>query len=88
MEQATSYKRYKVLGVTDCPECDNCGKTNLKLTIALEDVATGEVVKFGSDCAAKSLKQRYMGKRYPVSREAAMSMARRAKSENVILEGV
>lgn len=82
----TSYKRFKVLGISDCTECDNCGKSNLKLTIALEDVVTGEQVKFGSDCAAKSLKQRYMGKRYPVSREAALSMARRAKTEHVELE--
>jgi hypothetical protein len=87
MEQVT-YKRYKVLGISDCTECDSCGKTNLKLTISLEDVNTGEVVKFGSDCAAKSLKQRYMGKRYAVSREAALSMARRAKSEPVMLEGM
>jgi hypothetical protein len=37
MEQVT-YKRFKVLGISDCTECDNCGKTNLKLTIVLQDV--------------------------------------------------
>jgi hypothetical protein len=85
MEQVT-YKRYTVLGISDCTECDKCGKTNLKLTIELQDADSGEVVRYGSDCAATSLKQRYMGKRYPVSREAALSMARRAKTEKVQLE--
>jgi hypothetical protein len=84
MEQQT-YKRFKVLGISDRSECDQCGKTNLRLTIVLESEG-GEVLHYGSDCAARSLKQRYMGKRYPVSREAALSMARRAKSEAVTLE--
>jgi hypothetical protein len=80
-----TYKRYTVLGVSDRTECDNCGKTNLRLTIVLQSEG-GEILHYGSDCAASSLKQRYMGKRYPVSREAALSMARRAKSEKVELE--
>lgn len=84
MDQVT-YKRYKVLGISDRTECDQCGKTNLRMTIVLETEG-GEVLHFGSDCAARGLKQRYMGKRYPVSREAALSMGRRAKTEKVELE--
>ena len=85
MEQANTYKRFKMLGVSDRSECDACGKTNLRLTIVLESEG-GEVLHYGSDCAARGLKQRYMGKRHPVSREAALSMARRAKSETVMVE--
>lgn len=77
-----TYKRFKVLGISDCPVCDNCGKTNLKMTITLE-TECGEIVRFGSDCAAKSLRQNYMGKRLPVSREAALSMGRTAKREGI-----
>jgi len=74
-----SYKRYTVRGISDCTECDNCGKTNLKMTITLESEA-GEILNFGSDCAAKSLRQDYMGKRYPISRAAAVSAGRHAKN--------
>lgn len=77
--------RYKILGITDIPKCDNCGKSNLKKTVALEPEA-GEIVYFGVDCASAALRQRYMGKRYPVSREAVKSMAQRAKKEPVYLE--
>lgn len=86
MEQANTYKRYKMLGISDRSECDNCGKTNLRLTIVLECLDGGDILHFGSDCAARGLKQRYQGKRFPISREAAMSMARRAKSESVTVE--
>jgi len=85
MDTANTYQRFKLLGISDRSECDQCGKTNLRLTIVLE-AESGEIVHFGSDCAAKGLKQRYMGKRYPISREAAVSMARRAKAESVYVE--
>jgi len=81
----SSYKRFKMLGVSDRSECDACGKTNLRLTIVLESEA-GEILHYGSDCAALGLKQRYMGKRHPISREAVLSMARRAKTEAVSVE--
>jgi hypothetical protein len=77
MEQA--YKRYTVCGISDKTECDVCGKTNLKMTIVIESQETGETLHYGSDCAARTLRQDYKGKRYPVSREAAISMGREAK---------
>ena len=85
MTTTNTYKRFKMLGVSDRSECDQCGKTNLRLTIVLETEG-GDVLHFGSDCAATALKQRYQGKRYPISREAALSMARRAKTEAVYVE--
>lgn len=76
MEQ--TYKRFTVRGISDKSECDVCGKTNLKLTIVIESEA-GELLHYGSDCAARTLRQDYQGKRFPVSREAAISMGRTAK---------
>lgn len=75
---ASSYKRYIVRGISDKTECDVCGKTNLKMTVVIEDEA-GELLHYGSDCAARTLRQDYMGKRYPITREAAISMGRSAK---------
>lgn len=73
-----TYKRFTVRGISDKSECDVCGKTNLKLTIVIESEA-GELLHYGSDCAARTLRQDYQGKRYPISREAAISMGRSAK---------
>ena len=78
--------KFKMLGISDKTECDCCGKKNLKSSISLENMESGEIVYFGVDCASKALRQRYMNKRYPVSREAVKSMAARAKRDVVILE--
>lgn len=76
MEQ--TYKRFTVRGISDKSECDVCGKTNLKLTIVIES-ESGEMLHYGSDCAARTLRQDYQGKRHPISREAAISMGRSAR---------
>lgn len=73
-----AYKRFTVIGISDKPECDVCGKKNLKLTVVIESEA-GEMLHYGSDCAARTLRQDYQGKRYAISREAAISMGRSAK---------
>ena len=73
-----TYKRFTVRGISDKPECDVCGKKNLKMTIVIEDEA-GELLHYGSDCASRTLRQDYQGKRLPLSREAAISMGRNAK---------
>jgi|GEM_PF-2101134 len=75
---SNTYKRYIVRGISDKPECDNCGKKNLKLTIVLESEG-GDLLHYGSDCASRTLRQDYRGKRHPISREAALSMGRSAK---------
>jgi len=77
-EMDQTYKRFTVRGISDKPECDVCGKRNLKLTIVIEDEA-GELLHYGSDCASRTLRQDYQGKRHPISREAAISMGRSAK---------
>ena len=77
---------FRVIKMSDRSECECCGKTNLKKTVHLENIETGEDVFFGVDCAASALRQRYMGKRYHVSRDAIKSMAARAKTERVLLE--
>lgn len=73
-----TYKRFTVRGISDKTECDVCGKTNLKMTIVIESEG-GELLHYGSDCASRTLRQDYMGKRFPVSREAAIAMGHSAK---------
>jgi hypothetical protein len=52
---------YKVLGITDTnTTCDCCGRRGLKRTVALDRLdadenTTGDVVYFGTDCAAKAI---------------------------------
>ena len=48
---------WKFLGTDDSVDvCDCCGRKNLKSTVALESYATGEVVHYGTSCAASALK--------------------------------
>ncbi len=77
---------YRIIRMSDHSECGCCGRKGLKRTVHMEIVSTGEEVFYGVDCAARSLRQRYQGKRYPVSREAIKSMAARATSSPVVLE--
>lgn len=45
----------RLLGITDdVTTCENCGKQNLKCTVALE-TESGEVVRYGRDCAAAAI---------------------------------
>jgi hypothetical protein len=49
--------KYTFLGTTDeVDTCDCCGKQNLKVAVAIEDVETGTVSYFGTTCAARALK--------------------------------
>ena len=70
--------KFKVLGTTDYPVCDHCGKTNLTRAVGLESEG-GETYNVGVICASKLLRQRYMGKNYKASPEAILSMGRSAK---------
>lgn len=46
---------YRVLGTTeDYSGCDCCGRTNLKVYVALEPTEGGPTVYFGTTCAAKA----------------------------------
>lgn len=74
---------YRIIRMSDHDQCGCCGRKGLKRTVHMEIVETGEEVFYGVDCAASSLRQRYHGKRYPVSREAVKSMAVRAARATV-----
>lgn len=73
--------KYKVLGTTDIPVCDCCGKTNLTRAVGLE-AEDGQVLNVGVICASKLLRQNYMGQTYKASADAILSMGKRAKREN------
>lgn len=46
---------FKIIGITDeTTVCECCGKSNLKKVVVLENVETGEIVRYGVDCAAKA----------------------------------
>lgn len=62
----TTTARFKVIGIDrDHDTCECCGKTGLKLTVVLgklgADGNTGEVVRFGRDCAARATRLRRTG---------------------------
>jgi len=49
--------RYTFLGTTDeHTTCDCCGKKDLKSTVAIRNLETGEDLFFGVTCAARALK--------------------------------
>lgn len=53
----TEKTTYTLKGITqDQSMCMCCGKTNLKRTVALENNTTGQIVYFGTTCAAKALR--------------------------------
>lgn len=70
--------KFKVIGTSDYPVCDCCGKTNLTRAVGVEN-EYGEAFNVGVICASKLLRQRYQGKNYKVSSDAVISMGKRAK---------
>jgi hypothetical protein len=74
---------YRVIKISDHQECDCCGKKNLKRTVHMANLTSGEEIFYGVDCASKVMRQRYMGKLHKVSKDAVLSMAKRAKSDEV-----
>ena len=49
-------KQYKFVGSTDTvTQCGCCGKENLKKTIVLQNVESGDFVYYGSTCGARAL---------------------------------
>lgn len=48
--------RYKILGIgDDVTDCQCCGKSDLKATVALKVIDSGEVVRYGRTCAAVAM---------------------------------
>ena len=79
-KQIIKGEKYKVLGNTEIPNCDCCGKTNLTRAVALE-TESGDVINVGCICASKLLRQNYMGQTYKASADAVLSMGKRVKRE-------
>lgn len=71
--------KFKVLGTSDYPVCDCCGKTNLTRAVGLEN-EFGETFNVGVICASKLLRQSYQGKKHKVSTAAIISMGKAAKA--------
>lgn len=48
-------RRFRVLGTTDSAAgCDCCGRRNLKRYVALLDLEAGDVLFYGTGCAARA----------------------------------
>lgn len=48
--------KFEFLGTTDeRTSCDCCGKKNLRSTVAIRDLETGDDLFFGATCAARAL---------------------------------
>lgn len=46
---------FKIIGITDeTTVCECCGKSNLKKVVVMENIDTGEIVRYGVDCAARA----------------------------------
>lgn len=73
--------QFKMIGTSDYPVCDCCGKTNLTRAVGVEN-EFGEAFNVGVICASKLLRQVYQGKRYKVSTAAIISMGKQAKASN------
>ena len=87
MNTARTFTRYSYLGTTEeHTTCDCCGKSDLKNTVGIHDLETGEDVFFGVVCAARALNTQAVDVRRGAaaadkSKRAAEAAARRAEFE-------
>lgn len=80
--EATTSRKYKVLGTTDCSPsggCMCCGRMDLKVYIALEPLAGGPDVFMGTTCGAKA--ERVTVKEFRNEIKAADEAARKAAAD-------
>lgn len=73
--------KFKVIGTSDYPVCDCCGKTNLTRAVGVEN-EFGEAFNVGVICASKLLRQRYQGNNHKLSTAALMSIGKAAKASD------
>jgi hypothetical protein len=71
--------KFSMIGTSDYPVCDCCGKTNLTRAVVVAN-EFGEEFNIGAICASKVLRQVYQGKKRPVSTAAIISMGKGAKA--------
>ena len=71
--------KFTMVGTSDYPICDCCGKTNLVHAVIVKN-EFDEEFNIGTICASKVLRQVYQGKRLKVSTAAIISMGKMAKA--------
>ena len=75
---------FKVRGINDEQTfCDLCGKVNLKKTVILENVETGEVLRVGTSCAASKIHNTKSAK---VKKSVAL-LARKLEGARKVMSG-
>jgi hypothetical protein len=70
---------FTVVGTSDYPVCDCCGKTNLTRAVMVRN-EFGEEFNVGCICASKVLRQHYQGKSHRVSTAAVISIGKAARA--------
>lgn len=73
--------KFKMVGTSDYPVCDCCGKTNLTRAVVVENEFS-ESFNIGVICASRVLRQVYQGKKLAVSQGAIISMGKAARASN------
>lgn len=73
--------QFSMVGSSDYPVCDCCGKTNLTRAVVVRN-ESAEEFNIGVICASKVLRQVYQGKRHPVSQGAIISMGKSARASD------
>lgn len=73
--------KFTMVGTSDYPVCDCCGKANLTRAVVVENEFK-EQFNIGVICASKVLRQIYQGKRFPVSQAAIISMGKSANNSD------
>ena len=70
---------FSVVGTSDYPICDCCGKTNLTRAVIVANEHSEEF-NVGVICGSKLLRQVYQGGKHKVSTAALISMGKAAKA--------
>jgi hypothetical protein len=72
---------FTMVGTSDYPVCDCCGKTNLTRAVVVRN-EFAEEYNIGVICASKVLRQSYQGKKHRVSTGAIISMGKAARASD------
>lgn len=84
---ARTIRSFRFEGTTDqIDTCDCCGKSNLKITVKILDLETGEELNFGTTCAARALslsavEVKAESRAADKAREEAAAAARKAEDD-------
>lgn len=73
--------KFTMVGTSDYPICDCCGKTNLTRAVIVKNEFSDEF-NIGAICASKVLRQVYQGKKHKLSTGAIISMGKAARASD------